>query len=131
MFKANQPLLIYIKVPSRHLALSTRQKSNEEMTTESDSCEVSAIPIVDHDPVAAYVNQLVSCYSHLANFYYDRCVDSCSKKFVALIFFRFGGTVVAVKLKSGPEKVLNACVFLLSKTSSVSKFWIFLYAFDY
>ena len=96
-------------MPSRHLALSTKKKSDEETTAESDSCDASAIPIVDHDPVAAYVNQLVSCYSHLANFYYDRyIVDSLPKNLFCIDIFRFGGTVVAVKLKSGPEKVLNA-----------------------
>ena len=63
----------FVKVPSRHLALSTKKKSDEE-TAESESSEASAIPIVDHDPVAAYVQQLVSCYSNLANFYYDRLV---------------------------------------------------------
>ena len=63
----------FVKVPSRHLALSTKKKSDEE-TGESESSDASAIPIVDHDPVAAYVQQLVSCYSNLANFYYDRLV---------------------------------------------------------
>ena len=60
-------------MPLRHLALSIKKKSDEE-TAESESCDASAIPIVDHDPVAAYEQQLVSCYSHLANFYYDRFV---------------------------------------------------------
>ena len=54
--------------------MSTKKKSNEETTAEVESCDASAIPIVDHDPVAAYVRQLISCYSHLANFYYDRFV---------------------------------------------------------
>ena len=40
---------------------------------ESGTSGAQAIPIVDHDVVAAYVQQLTSCYSHLANFYYNRC----------------------------------------------------------
>ena len=94
--------------------MSTKKKSDEETTAEVESCDASAIPIVDHDPVAAYVRQLVSCYSHLANFYYDRFVmplHICNINACALC--RFGGTVVAVKLKTGSEKVIRSSFYSL------------------
>ena len=107
----------------------TKKKSDEETAVESESCDASAIPIVDHDPVAAYVNQLVSCYSHLASFYYDRytclllLLESC---FIDI--HRFGGTVVAVKLKSGPEKVMQS--FLNFKNFQCLIYLNFLYGHD-
>ena len=61
------------KVPSRHLAIFDKKKKCDEEMVESGTSGTQAIPIVDHDVVAAYVQQLTSCYSHLANFYYNRC----------------------------------------------------------
>ena len=72
------------KVPSRHLALLSKKRSGDE-PVENESGDGSALPIVDHDPVAAYVHQLISCYSHLANFYYDRYVD-CGLWRISLVF---------------------------------------------
>ena len=72
---------------------------------ESGTSGAQAIPIVDHDAVAAYVQQLTSCYSHLANFYFNRCKEIVIYVFCDVFLLRFGGLMVAVKLKSGPEKV--------------------------
>ena len=76
--------LTIVKVPSRHLALLSKKRSGDE-PVENESGDGSALPIVDHDPVAAYVHQLISCYSHLANFYYDRYVD-CGLWRISLVF---------------------------------------------
>ena len=61
------------KVSSRHLAIFDKKKKCDEEMVESGTSGAQAIPIVDHDAVAAYVQQLTSCYSHLANFYFNRC----------------------------------------------------------
>ena len=45
---------------------------------------MTAIPVVDYDPVRSYVDTLTRCYGSLAGFYYDK----------------FGGTVVGVKVVS-------------------------------
>jgi len=78
--------LIHLKplqVPTRNLAIHNFIEKKETPTP----CNSTVIPVLSHNPVQLFIDTLQSCYGDLANFYYDK----------------FGGTVIAVKVKSFKE----------------------------